>query len=215
MDKLDFHRMQEMLPDYAFGRLSERESKIFELNLDQNPEIKSELEEIQEVFQKVEKIDFNSMMKDRSKNISFKVQQNLRSKKNKFIDTSFFYKILVPSMAVVLMAYFIFIEDIFNNDPIINEVNIVRNEIISSSDYQALFEDIEEEDILVHIDPIGIANYNVVDNQIIDNNMDLDFLNNLELKDPEINKITYFIDANELLNSLSEDEFQILLRNIL
>jgi hypothetical protein len=73
----DRNKMEEMLPDYLFGRLPSDEVKIFEDSLPLFPDIQRELSDARAVFERVDKLDFGSVIENRSRNISYKVNQKL------------------------------------------------------------------------------------------------------------------------------------------
>lgn len=68
-----YEQVQELLPDYAFGRLDKENSIIFENSIELYPDLKQELNDVREVFSKAEMMEYDQLLSDRSKNISVKV----------------------------------------------------------------------------------------------------------------------------------------------
>ncbi len=83
MEKKEFSRkeMEELLPDYLFGRLSAEESKRFERSLPQYPDLESEIEEVRKIFRLAEKIDFNRLVEKKTKNIEERVLSKLNNRR--------------------------------------------------------------------------------------------------------------------------------------
>ncbi len=80
-DKADFRRrMEEMLADYAFDRLPMSEKEEFEQNLSEFPDIQLELLEVQKVFSRVYRADFDEYFDRRTRNLSVHVLQRFETK---------------------------------------------------------------------------------------------------------------------------------------
>lgn len=135
-------QLEEMLPDYAFGRLGAEDSLQFEQSIEEYPDLNQELRDIQSVFSKVEKMDFNSILENRTRNISVRVQQRLASKNSQSSSFSRLFRFVIPTAALAAMAYFVFTSDspFFNSSK--NNLNVVSNEhhveVVHSSDAVSL-----------------------------------------------------------------------------
>lgn len=66
----DRHRLEELLPDYAFGRLSPEEAQAVEHELRSYPELVREVEELRAVFQRLEAMEYLRELERRSSILS-------------------------------------------------------------------------------------------------------------------------------------------------
>jgi hypothetical protein len=195
MSKLSLKEMQELLPDFAFNRLSDEKSQQFKANLEFYPEIKSELKELNLFLGNMDQLDINGMMKEKSRNLSVKVQQKLRRKKRSFPNSNFAYRVIMPSLAVLLMAYLTFVVDIFevNKNKVSNvDEQFSSNEIFTDSEFDLIFSNNEAE--FLSIDPIGLNDYDLANFKTVNTDLSLQFLNDLELSQNEIEDLSDFVD---------------------
>lgn len=79
---LDVRTMQELLADYAFGRLGEEERAAFERSLPKYPQIEEELREVREVFSRVDRTEFVRHYDRKSRNLSVNVLKYVEKKSN-------------------------------------------------------------------------------------------------------------------------------------
>lgn len=215
MSKLSLKEMQELLPDFAFNRLSDEKSQQFKANLEFYPEIQSELKELNLFLGKMDKLDINGMMKEKSRNLSVNVQNRLRKKKSSTLKRNFAYRVIMPSIAVLLMAYFTFVVDIFDvnkNRVLEREEQFSSNEIFTEGELDLIFGNNQAE--FLSIDPIGLNDYDLANFKTVNTDLSLQFLNDLELSQNEIEDLSYFVDNDIMLANLSEDEFQSILNNL-
>lgn len=209
MDNVTLNKMQEWLPDYAFGNLSDKHRKAFDQNLERFPEIKKELRDIQNVFKKADQFDLDKMMKQNSRNISVKVQKRRASRKKVSFGSNFVYKVFIPSLAVLFMAYLTFFVNIFDAKKSSKiEQSIFSGELISDQEMTILLED----DPLLVADQIvqyEVAYYN--DNFV---GSEIGIIGNFELTEKNINALNSYIDIDHFLENISEDDFQMIIRNM-
>ncbi|GAB1431166.1 hypothetical protein MASR2M18_20010 [Ignavibacteria bacterium] len=78
----DKRHMEEMLADYAFGRLSEAERTIFERSLPNFPDIEREAEEVRKVFDRVRRTDFEDYYDRHTRNLSVNVLRRFENRGN-------------------------------------------------------------------------------------------------------------------------------------
>lgn len=105
MKKFTYKEMQENLPDYCFGRLSEEDKAAFERTLPQYPDLREEVDEVGAVFQRVEEIDFDSIVGKKTKNLSVKVQNRLRAGEGYNRKMVLAWRYIFPVAAMVLLAF--------------------------------------------------------------------------------------------------------------
>lgn len=99
--------MEELIADYAFGRLDKQTSEAYSKNLANYPDIAQEIEDTKKVFAKIESMDFNGIIDNRTRDLSVRVNQRrvLRKSNN---STSFLIKFGVPAAIVMAIAITIF-----------------------------------------------------------------------------------------------------------
>lgn len=105
--KFTYKEMQDNLPDYLFGRISVSDKIKFESTLPDFPDIKKEIADVEEVFQKFEKTDINRTLAQKSRNISVKVNKRLTTSTQRQSKFRFFFRFAMPTIAVVFLAFFI------------------------------------------------------------------------------------------------------------
>jgi hypothetical protein len=103
MKDLTNYEMQELLPDYAFGKLEPELKSIFEYNISKYPDIKEELIRVQAVFAKVEAANFDAIFSKRTRNLSVAVNSRLARKSNKSV-FNLSQKFAYPIITAFVMA---------------------------------------------------------------------------------------------------------------
>lgn len=105
--KYNRKEMEEHLPDYIFGKLEESEKIIFEQSLPDYPDLISEIFNVNEVFTELNKIDFNKIADNETRDMSGRVLSRLRMQerrnatfKNTRINSM---RYLIPAIAAMLL----------------------------------------------------------------------------------------------------------------
>ncbi len=142
-----YKKMQEMLPDYVFNRLDQSEKEKFESSLELFPDLIKEIDDAKRVFSKIEKMDFNSIIEKKARNISVKVQDRIRYKKHKERIPAYFFKIVVPTLGMAAIVLYLFITGLHNLN---NEQSKINNNsinhsyrILTDNDINLIFDDID------------------------------------------------------------------------
>lgn len=218
--KLSLKQMEEFLPDYVFERISEDDKFNFEQCLPNYPEIQNEIIEVRAVFQKMEMMDIEKPIRDKSRNLSVKVNQKLAKNKEYGYKGSFNLKILMPLMAM-LVASAMFLYNGKSDNQISNAVQKPDIKILSNNDIIAISNDIDEsqlinesanilhksnpndysdlidyEDEITELENTAILNIANKDNKSLKK-----YLSKYNFSDPSLLKD---------LNDLNEEEFQLL-----
>ena len=120
MKNLTETEMRDLLSDYAFGKLTEYESSIFESNLNRYPELEKEILEIKSVFSSFRKDKIKENLEKRTANISYKVNQREYTKQRK---RNLVFSILKYSVPVLLFVIGFFAFGDYNNEPKITNQN--------------------------------------------------------------------------------------------
>ena len=107
MQKLDLHRMQELLPDYVFGKLDNEEKALFEHNLQYYPEIKQEADDAKRVFQRFEQMDVDAFLNSKTKNTSVRVHRKLENRPKRFGKFAM-VKYYLPIAAAIALIYAVY-----------------------------------------------------------------------------------------------------------
>ncbi len=80
--KLTRQEIEELLPDYIFGRLSPEECKIVESNLPNYPDLIAEIDDVRKVFSRLERMDVERLVERKTRNIPVKINLQLAKKKS-------------------------------------------------------------------------------------------------------------------------------------
>lgn len=221
-------QMEEMLPDFIFERLSGSQRQDFESNLHKYPELEKEIHEVKAVFARFEEMDVNADIRERTRNMSIKVNQKL-NKRRKSAKAGFL-KFAVPIAAVIALAMFIFPKpetdfttnrNIDINSPVasIQEFEIDLAEIKSDSVIISNGSDIiagEDEPFEIYTDELDLAtDYSGYLNTAIDNEILSAFFEDQPGKTRFIESGNdFYYSIYDDIQNISEDEFQILLEAI-
>ena len=141
MKDLTNYEMQELLPDYAFGRLSPELKSDFEYNLSKYPDIEEELKNVQAVFSRLSATDIESLFNKKTRNLSIGVNSRL-SKRYKNSNLGFSLRFAFPAIAVFLIGigfYWLFMGNTKynrNSDTVLNTNNKI--ELFSEKDMKLL-----------------------------------------------------------------------------
>jgi hypothetical protein len=100
MENVNKKELENSLPDYIFGKLSDIDSKKFAESIADFPELKSELESAQKAFSDYKNINWDAHYNDRTRNLSVYVHRRLQNKKRGFS----LFKIFLPIATVSSMA---------------------------------------------------------------------------------------------------------------
>lgn len=96
--KYNRNEMEERLPSYIFGELSDNEKEIFEDSLSDFPDIQDEIKQVRLTFELLDKIDYDKVLFDKTKDIPSRVARqvakNNESKKRSFLP----FRFLVPAL---------------------------------------------------------------------------------------------------------------------
>ncbi|MFN8358430.1 MAG: hypothetical protein U0264_00820 [Candidatus Kapaibacterium sp.] len=97
--------LESLLPDYAFGKASDEEIRLIERSLPYYPEIEQEFAEIKNVFGTIDSSFLESEIDHRTRNLSMKVNDRLRTTRSTaLLSTAFWARFALPSVAVVILA---------------------------------------------------------------------------------------------------------------
>ncbi len=218
--KLSLKQMQELLPDYVFDRINEDDKLVFEQSLPSYPEIQNEIIEVRTVFKKMEMMDIEKPMRDKSRNLSVKVNQKLAQNKKYVYKSNLSIKILMPLMAM-LVAGTMFLYYGKSDNQISNAVQQPDIKILSNNDIIAISNDIDESQLIdetakiLHKSyPADYSDLSDYDDEI--NELENTAIINIAIKD-KISLKKYlskynFSDPSLIkdLNDLDEEDFQLL-----
>ena len=209
--------MEEMLPDFALGRLEKEMADEYEMNLPDYPEIMKEVAEVSQFFQKVEKMNVDKILDSRTRNLSIKVNSR-RSKAMNLSGFSYLLRFGVPALAMVVIAV-IFYNQFSDNSSSIN--NGSKNTFTQKLDESLKFDDVSDDSYSdyeylnntlppvnnVKTEMVGASEINELYTENSDEQRDL------------YQKVSVSVSGDNYLmydevEKLSEDEFQVLLEEI-
>jgi hypothetical protein len=227
---LTYKQMQEALPDYVFGRISEEDKKAFDNTLPQYPDISEEINQVRSVFSKVEKLDLNNDVSKRTRNMSVRVMNRMNKPPAYRNSYSFAMKYLIPSLGALVIGIFIFKN---NYDLTINKtpenakttisIDSSEKKLIMPSEMAVLFDDsLDEEEIAVFNEDIsqGLQINDLTDEDIAEyvNNETIDDLSddglNIGPDEVNIHKSSNFYELLDNLEKLDEEDFQKILKDL-
>lgn len=155
--KYSRYEMEERLPAYIFGELSELEKDIFDYSLADFPDIQDEIKQVRNTFELLDKIDYDKVLFDKTKDIPSRVARHVAKsntqKKLSFLPLRFLVPALITAGILFLVVKTGFMDNywdvvepktynqISKNSKIDDAVNDilmddkVQNEIAQSSDY--------------------------------------------------------------------------------
>lgn len=155
--KYNRHEMEERLPAYIFGELSELEKDIFDKSLADFPDIHDEIKQVRNTFVLLDKIDYDKLLFDKTKDIPSRVARqvakNNTQKKLSFLPLRFLVPALITAGILFIVVKAGFMDNYWNDvkpktynqisknskiDDAVNDILMddeVQNEIAQSSDY--------------------------------------------------------------------------------
>lgn len=146
MENFDKRQMEELLPDYLFGKLGEEEANNFRANLPKYPDIEEELAAAQKVFARLENMDMSKVFDKKAVNLSVNVHNKLNKKELKAKKRSLLsYAIPVAALIAFMMVWFGYFPKKHTESPKMpavatNVVNAEQKEYFSESDLKSIFD---------------------------------------------------------------------------
>ncbi len=218
--------MEEMLPDYVFGRLLPDEKEKFELSLSNYPDLSREVQEVRKVFSKLERLDFDNYLERKTRNIPIKVSEKLQQKRNPLnIFARPGFVSLVAGIGVILIAISIFFskkdtKGIVQNLP-------TTTQIVKSSP-EPIFPQLKDVDKFAEEASLDVSDFNTVVGSVFPGDytssfeLASDYLDELVSRElvelvPSNTKFQSSIFDNrffDLLNVLDEKDFQQLIEEL-
>jgi hypothetical protein len=220
-NKFDDNKMQELLPDYIFDRLNQQEKLEFEYNLPQFPDVQNEIEEVRQVFDRFDKMDFDKIVSEKTRNMSIKVNKRLSKRYMGQSKFSVFSRLALPLAAVAVMVVFM-INNTGNNP--VSDLKQSQMEIISSKidNIADSLSGITSNDIQNNIPAVVETSTNEIIDKIDSKNIDI--INNLVADEliKDKNSVDKFLDKNNVngsdfmddLESMDESQFQVIMEDL-
>ncbi|GAB1373006.1 hypothetical protein MASR1M45_30700 [Candidatus Kapaibacterium sp.] len=204
-------QLEGQLPDYVFDRLSDTEKAVFESEINNHPDLLNEINEVRRVFSQVDKMDFEKIINDKTRNTIVKVNKRLSNQSSKS-GMSLLLRYAIP--VAVSIAVLIFITNSTKNTDTNKEFSNKLNTIIKTNDLNNY--EIDETDYITSY-TIDFNQGNGVDNVDVINSIIED--SNPAGKRAVLRIVPYNYVANEniifeQIQELDEEEFQFLLEEI-
>ena len=209
--------MEEMLPDFALGRLEKEMADEYEMNLPYYPDMMKEVADVRHFFQKVEKMNVDKILDSRTRNLSIKVNSR-RSKAMNLSGFSYLLRFGVPALAMVVIAV-IFYNQFSDSGSSNNKGS--KNTFTQELDESLKFDDVSDD---------SYADYEYLNNTLPPvTNVKTELvgaseINELYTENSEeqrdlYQKVSVSVSGDNYLmydevEKLSEDEFQVLLEEI-
>ena len=211
--KISQNEMQDMVSDYLFGTLNDYEKQVFEYNLNYHQDIIEEVHLFRTAFDEVNKTALEDNLIQRTKNMSYKVQQRINEQNNSRKNYSVI-KFLSPAIGLVLIIIIAkyYVTDNFLEMTLgplqlrerfgfaeskIPEIKSEKIEFISNQDLAVLKNEITEDEIL----DFASYNSNTLDYSNYDNSVVIS--NDIALNNTNLNNNIYNLQEEEILYKLS------------
>ncbi len=181
--KFGYKKMQELLPDYAFDRISEEDREIFESTLPDFPDLIKEIRDVRNVFGRVETMNLEDRISGRTRNLSVKVQSRLR--KESLVSPYFklITKFVVPVAGLLLLGLLLFGDYIFYPE------NINGTQKIAQAEYEPVFD----------LDPSSAS---IILDRDVSDSVFIEITNDLNIAAP-------ILDENDLAEAYNDEDFSI------
>jgi len=196
MDKDIYKKLQELLPDYVFGRLQNSDKEFFELNYINYPDLVKEVEEIKAVFNRFDKMDFDNLLANKTRNISVKIIEK-REKNKKYNQIgSFSYLIRYALPVAIIITFLIYLVEKNNKQDIIGSNNNFNDNSISSQ-----FENDTLDFVLQGVEYLDLDQDNLI---LTEENLISEYIENemIEIENINYENMLFLSD----INNLSDDE---------
>lgn len=195
MKILSLEDMEELLTDYAFGKLSENEANIFEENLVNYPNLEKEIIDIRSTFSKVNKEVIKDNLHKKTSNISYKVKQKQYEANKNHIAKKNILKFVIPIL--VLGAIYLILRDMKLNETVSN-INTNEEVIISSADLNIILGDKSHNNSISNISSGFIINDNLSLLNFTSNTNIYSYMNDMSET-----------EFNQLLNEIENENFNL------
>lgn len=213
MDHNLYKKLQELLPDYVFGKLNQTDIDFFETNVQLFPDLTKEVEDVKNVFSKFDKMELDNNIAKSSRNIAYKVIEKREQNKNykyKYSSNSYLLRFILPVALFIAIGIFYFQLNNKNTniqpqkteftEKVDNYIDDIINKVAS---------DTLENQNIEH----QTASIQSTSNQ--NNDINLDEIEELSLADmPEYQYDILYTNNYEELNNLDTLEFQELYEEI-
>lgn len=136
------NQLEELLPDYAFGNLSEAQILLFEQSITHYPELQTELADIQDAFIPVKNYNFDTTVEQRTRNLSIRVNEKLATQRRTVFSMQSFARYILPALGLAACGILYFqINSATNTAPQQTLQNTARLEIVRPNDAQLLIDE--------------------------------------------------------------------------
>jgi len=229
-DELTYQQMQEMLPDYVFGRVTINEAKAFEYNIVRFPDLSKEVDNVRRVFGKVEKMNIDKAISQRTRNLSIKVKNKLNKDDSKKRKSPLGVGYVLPIIAIIVVGLIFYIYFLSLDYSPTNELDYSQKtfEMVKPQEILVtLSEEVKTDNDYIDIaSDLSISSEEIYIDDLIDDNEEFiasldDYIGELLLA--ELNEEEYLQVLNNFSNSqniyipydeIDEDVFQLILEDI-
>ncbi len=218
-----YKTLQEMMPDYIFGDLNSQDNSYFEKNYIIFPDLVEEVEQGRSVFDKLNNMEIDKKLAEKTRNLSVKVNQRrhyemtYRQKR-----TRFFMRYLAPMASLAIVAFLMFtpLGKSIMMPEVATEKNQSKNlqsepiEFVNYSDLLAISNDGDMENIYEAV----IENGTLVDSEdaSLSDIIEQAFFSAISESNTNLllNSVGNYSAIQDDLSLLSEDEFQSIIEDL-
>ena len=202
------YKLQCMLPDYIFNKLTEQEQLEFEQAVTKYPDLEEEVNDAKSLFDHIEKFDYKKMMYDKSQYLPDRVVANLERRNALHKPWKQNWKRLIGFgiFAAIILVYFHFTQ---KDDMQVANILPLQDDIEFFSDAEIeMFADMQE----INLEDINI-NPQFLDDILI--NTETEFMDFDDYYFTAINNaITETIQADGTISSTLDDDYMYILEEL-
>lgn len=210
MENDNYKKLQEMLPDYVFDRLDKSEKLFFESNIKNYPDLLEEIEQVNAVFKRFDKMEFEDKINHRARNFSVKVIDKREKRQSyKFSGGQYLTRFLAPTAILIAIGMFYFGSPRFQKNDITKEIDKQLSIISDSLENENIATEVLK-NVESYSTEAVIANNldNVYEEEVseaLNEMIDITEVENIESFETDIFSAERILKT---VNNLNEDEFQ-------
>lgn len=221
-NKYNRKEMEERLPDYIFGTLAESEKEIFEATLTDYPEFQDEIQQVRHTFAMLDKIDFDKVLFDKTKDlptrVARQVAQNKIQSKRFFVPLRFLVPALITAGLFFVAIKMGFIQNDWTNTNPKTTTQISYYGKINTS-VEEILSDIQVQTDLAESNDLSDFYSSILDKDELFNNIDSyynQFLFDINSDFNTVNSpsIETYLTINTNINNINEDIFEEIIEEI-
>ncbi|MDR0927108.1 MAG: hypothetical protein LBO69_05015 [Ignavibacteria bacterium] len=159
---ISHYEVECLLPDYLFDRLTAAERELFEIGINNYPDLEQDYNDAKILFDKVEKLDFQAMLNDKSHHLPERVAARLEARGVLYTPTRPNIKrlILAGVFAASLLVYMYFANPKADFADNTTNTDTQKTQLFTALEKEYLTENIDENDVINELQ--NLNNYDIL-----------------------------------------------------